>query len=103
MRRHPIRPLLLALCRARLALAQTAAPVAILDVNVVDVVKAETRAHQTVLIANGRIAAIDASDAVAVPRRPSAYPEKAAISSPASGICTSICAAMRASPMFLWL
>jgi len=67
MKRHPIHPLALALSLATHALAQTAAPLAILDVNVVDVVKGETRAHQTVLIANGRIAAIGASDAVAIP------------------------------------
>jgi predicted amidohydrolase YtcJ len=34
---------------------------------VVDVVNGETRGHQTVLIANGRIAAAGSSDAVSIP------------------------------------
>lgn len=67
MKRHPIHPLALVLCLATRAFAQTAAPLAVVDVNVVDVVKGETRGHQTVLIANGRIAAAGSSDAVSIP------------------------------------
>jgi imidazolonepropionase-like amidohydrolase len=67
MKDRPTPLLALALCLALLAPAQTPAPVAILDVNIVDVVKGETRRHQTVLIANGRIAAINAADEVAIP------------------------------------
>jgi imidazolonepropionase-like amidohydrolase len=62
-----IHPLGLALCFAARAFAQTPAPLAIVDVNVVDVVKGETRAHQTVLIDNGRIAEAGPSDAVGIP------------------------------------
>jgi hypothetical protein len=46
---------------------QTAAPLAIVDVNVVDVMKGETRGHQTVVIADGRIGSASSSDAVNVP------------------------------------
>ena len=67
MRRDPICPLGLALYFATRAFAQTAAPLAIVDVNVVDVMKGETRSHQTVVIANGRIAGAGSSDAVSVP------------------------------------
>ena len=67
MKRRPIHTLALALCLATRAFAQTPAPLAVVDVNVVDVVKGETRGHQTVLIANGRIAAAGPSDAVSIP------------------------------------
>jgi imidazolonepropionase-like amidohydrolase len=67
MKRPPIQPLVFLLCLAAQAPAQTAVPVAILNVNIVDVVKGETRTRQTVLIGNGRIAAIGASDALAIP------------------------------------
>jgi imidazolonepropionase-like amidohydrolase len=67
MKRDPICLLGLALCFATSAFAQTAAPLAIVDVNVVDVMKGETRGHQTVVIADGRIASAGSSDAVNVP------------------------------------
>jgi imidazolonepropionase-like amidohydrolase len=67
MKLHRIHLLAFALCLATHAPAQTAAPLAIVDVNVVDVVKGETRARQTVLIDNGRIADAGSSDAVAIP------------------------------------
>jgi imidazolonepropionase-like amidohydrolase len=66
MKRHPIHPLALALFVAMRAFAQTA-PLAVVDVNVVDVVKGEIRSHQNVLIANGRIAAAGSSNAISVP------------------------------------
>jgi hypothetical protein len=47
-------------CYAR-AFAQTAAPLAIVDVNVVIVMKGETRGHQTAVIADGRIAGAGSS------------------------------------------
>ncbi len=43
-------------------------PVAIVDVNVIDVVAGQTRPHQTVLIDNGRISGIGSADAVTVPQ-----------------------------------
>jgi imidazolonepropionase-like amidohydrolase len=61
MKRWPIHLLALSLC------ADTAAPLAVVDVNVVDVVKGETRGHQTVLITNGRIAEVGLSDTVSIP------------------------------------
>jgi len=67
MRRNPIYPLGLALYLAARCLAQTGAPLAVVDVNVVDVVKGETRGHQTVVIANGRIAGAGSSDTVNIP------------------------------------
>lgn len=67
MKCHSIHPLTLALCFAARAFAQTTAPLAVVDVNVVDVVRGETRGHQTVVIANGRIVAAGSSDAVSVP------------------------------------
>jgi len=67
MKRRPIHTLALALCLATRAFAQTPAPLAVVDVNVVDVVKGETRGHQTVLIANGRIAAAGSSAVVGIP------------------------------------
>ncbi len=59
----------LALYFATCALAQTAAPLAVVDVNVVDVRKGEIRGHQTVVIAEGRITGIGSSDRVRVPAR----------------------------------
>jgi imidazolonepropionase-like amidohydrolase len=67
MKRDLICPLGLALYLTMRAFAQTAAPLAIVDVNVVDVRKGEIRGHQTVLIADGRITGIGSSDAVRVP------------------------------------
>jgi hypothetical protein len=67
MNRDPIFLLGLALYFATSAFAQTAAPLAIVDVNVVDVMKGETRGHQTVVIADGRIGSASSSDAVNVP------------------------------------
>jgi imidazolonepropionase-like amidohydrolase len=76
MKLHLCRLLAFALCLSTRVLAQTAAPLAIVDVNVVDVVKGETRGHQTVLISNGRIAAIGASDAVSIPAQAIRIPGK---------------------------
>jgi len=67
MNGHSVHPLALALCLAPRAFAQTPAPLAVVDVNVVDVVNGETRTHQTVLILNGRIAAAGSTDAVGIP------------------------------------
>src|SRR5487761_2100916 len=67
MKGDPICLLGLALYFATLAFAQTAAPLAIVDGNVVDVMKGETRGHQTVVIADGRITGTGSSDAVSVP------------------------------------
>ncbi len=67
MRRDLICSLGLALYFATRALAQTAAPLAIVDVNVVDVRAGEIRGHQTVVIAEGRITGIGSSDRVRVP------------------------------------
>ncbi len=67
MKRGLVGSLGLALCFAARAFAQTAGPIAIVDVNVVDVSKGEIRGHQTVLIAEGRITRIEYSDAIRVP------------------------------------
>ena len=67
MKRDPICFLALALYFAASAFAQTAAPLAIVDVNVVDVMHGETHGRQTVVIADGRITAAGSSDAVSVP------------------------------------
>jgi imidazolonepropionase-like amidohydrolase len=65
MRRCPIHLVVLALWLGSCAFAQT--PVALVDVNVVDVVKGEVHGHQTVLIAKGRIAAVGSLDTVSIP------------------------------------
>ena len=67
MKRRAIPSAVLALCLAARAHSQTVAPLAIVDVNVVDVVKGEIRTHQTVLIAGGRIAAAGSSDSATIP------------------------------------
>ena len=102
MKRDPICPLGLALYFATRVFAQTAAPLAIVDVNLVDVVRGETRGHQTVVISDGRIAGAGSSDKVSIPAQALRIPGQGRILSPASGICTSICAAVRPSPTFLW-
>lgn len=67
MKRFSTCLLALALYFAARAFAQTAAPLAIVDVNVVDVTKGEIRGHQSVVIAGNRIIAVGSSDAVSVP------------------------------------
>ncbi len=67
MQHQAIRLLALGVSLITRAFAQTAPPLAIIDVNVVDVVKGEVRSHQTVLIAGGRITAAAASDTVNIP------------------------------------
>jgi len=60
-----LRPLPFLLCSV--AFAQT--PLAIVDVNVVDVVKGAVRPHQTVVIADGRIEDLGAADGIRIPAR----------------------------------
>jgi imidazolonepropionase-like amidohydrolase len=57
----------LVFCVGMRVLAQNTVPIAITDVNLVDVVKGEIQSHQTVLITNGRIAGLGSADTVKVP------------------------------------
>lgn len=67
MKRQSMHPVALAVCLAARALAQAGAPLAVADVNVVDVVKGEIHGHQTVLIDDGRIVAVGSADAAGIP------------------------------------
>lgn len=57
----------LALLLAGAARAQTGQPLAILDINVVDVVHGSVVNHQSVIIENGRIAEVGPADAIKLP------------------------------------
>ena len=59
--------LLGSVCISKLCLAAAASGFAIVDTNIVDVVRGTIRAHQTVLVQNGRIAAAAPADQVQLP------------------------------------
>jgi imidazolonepropionase-like amidohydrolase len=67
MKGHSIHLVVLALGLCTRVFSQGTAPLAIVDVNVVDVRKGEIRGHQTVLISNGRIADTASLDEVSIP------------------------------------